>query len=69
MKFIKKKAVANYFNGEKFPEYICPNIPCGMFLKEEYNYCPYCGQKIIFIDPKGEKLKALLSKIKTKRCN
>lgn len=57
MKFIKKKAecvAINYFQGERFPEYRCPNIPCGMHLQEEYNYCPYCGQRIVCIKPKEE---------------
>lgn len=38
----------NFYHGERFNEYRCPNKKCSMSVSEEYTYCSYCGQKIKF---------------------
>lgn len=34
------------FKDEWFNEYRCPEENCGMHLHGEYEYCPYCGQRV-----------------------
>lgn len=54
MKFIKKKAESiaiMYLNGHRVVDYRCPNIKCGMGISDDYAYCPYCGQKVYFVEP------------------
>lgn len=28
--------------------YRCPWLTCNNVVKAEFNYCPYCGQRIVF---------------------
>lgn len=49
------------FNGERFNEWRCHEKNCGMSVSEEYNFCPYCGRKLIFeIPDMTEKVKDTL---------
>lgn len=54
---MKIKCKPAYFNGcwihkgERFNEWSCPNKRCGMHVAEEYAFCPYCGQKLMFKVP------------------
>lgn len=61
MKIRKKKAeFVGYviYQGERFNEWRCPEKDCGMSVSEEYNFCPYCGRKLVFEIPEmTEKLK------------
>ena len=41
MKVIKEELGGWYF-------YKCPNLTCNKEIKSEYEYCPYCGQKLEF---------------------
>lgn len=43
------------YNEEILNEWRCPNKKCGMGVSEEYTYCPYCGQKLKFGEPKPVK--------------
>lgn len=52
-----------FYHGEKFIEWQCPNKKCGMHVLEDYNFCPYCGQKIKFKEP--PKVKMIELKMRT----
>lgn len=41
-------------HGERFNEWRCPNRRCGFSVSEDYNYCPYCGQKLKFKLPETD---------------
>lgn len=51
MKFIRKPAYFVGFiiiRGTRIDEWRCPNKKCGFGVAEDYNYCPYCGQRLKF---------------------
>lgn len=44
-----------FYHGERFNEWRCPDKKCGFSVSEEYNFCPYCGQKLKFREPTERK--------------
>lgn len=40
-----------FFEGELFGGWRCPDEDCGMHVLEEYSFCPYCGRKLKFKEP------------------
>lgn len=40
-----------FFEGELFGGWRCPDKDCGMHVLEEYRFCPYCGRKLKFKKP------------------
>lgn len=44
------------YQGERINEWRCPNKKCGLHVMEDYNCCPYCGQKIKFKKPDSTKV-------------
>ena len=40
-----------FFEGELFGGWRCPDEGCGMHVIEEYSFCPYCGRKLKFKEP------------------
>lgn len=61
--FSRKAEVVAYnsYNGEQTLDWICPK--CGFGVVEEYNFCPYCGQKIIFEKPNELKMLKIRMKL------
>lgn len=54
MRFISRFAEFVGFmmiSGNRVNEYRCPRKYCGFSVSEDYNYCPYCGQKLKFKEP------------------
>lgn len=41
MEAIKEELGGGYF-------YRCPHLLCNKIVRSEYDYCPYCGQRIVF---------------------
>lgn len=65
MKIKRKPAYFNGYwihKGERFNEWSCPNKRCGMHVAEDYAFCPYCGQRLMFKVP--EKVKYLTNERK-----
>lgn len=44
------------YYGERVNEWRCPNKNCGFGVVEEWECCPYCGQKIKFGEIPAKKL-------------
>ena len=40
-----------FFEGELFGGWRCPDEDCGMHVIEEYSFCPYCGRRLKFKEP------------------
>ena len=40
-----------FFEGELFGGWRCPDKDCGMHVLEEYSFCPHCGRKLKFKEP------------------